>query len=238
MTKPSGSYAVMAQRREPPDSLELFPTPPWATRALVTHVLGDVSDQTCWEPAAGLGHMGRVLAESFTSVHMTDVFDYGGLDGVGSFVGVGPDVVEGPRNRPDWIITNPPFNLAVEFVERALDEALVGVAVLVRTAWLEGVERHELIFRTHPPAVVAPFVERVPMVKGKWDPDASTATAYAWFVWRRMYGRLTPWARETKLDWIPPGCRVALTKPGDRTKFAAPNDEAEIEPDMFDAALA
>ena len=28
------SSAVMAQRKEPPDSLDFFPTPPWATRAL------------------------------------------------------------------------------------------------------------------------------------------------------------------------------------------------------------
>ena len=36
---PSGSTAVMARRVEAPDSLDFFPTPPWATRALVEHVL-------------------------------------------------------------------------------------------------------------------------------------------------------------------------------------------------------
>ena len=34
------SHAVMAQRVEPKDSADDFPTPPWATRALVEHVLG------------------------------------------------------------------------------------------------------------------------------------------------------------------------------------------------------
>ena len=34
------SHAVMAQRTESPDSLDDFPTPPWATRAFVEHVLG------------------------------------------------------------------------------------------------------------------------------------------------------------------------------------------------------
>ncbi len=29
---PAGHTAVMAQRREAPDSLDLFATPPWATR--------------------------------------------------------------------------------------------------------------------------------------------------------------------------------------------------------------
>ena len=35
------SHAVMAQRHESLDSLDDFPTPPWATRALLEHVIGD-----------------------------------------------------------------------------------------------------------------------------------------------------------------------------------------------------
>jgi hypothetical protein len=62
---------------------------------------------------------------------------------------------------------------------RALDLANDGVAVLVRTQWIEGASRYWQLFRDRPPALFAPFVERVPMVKGRWDPDASTATAYA-----------------------------------------------------------
>jgi hypothetical protein len=32
------SHAVMAQRTEPKDSPDDFPTPPWATRALIEHI--------------------------------------------------------------------------------------------------------------------------------------------------------------------------------------------------------
>ena len=63
--------------------------------------------------------------------------------------------------------------------------------MLVRAQWVEGVERYEKLFRDQPPAVYAPFVERVPMVKGRWDPDASTATSYAWFVWRQSHDQPT-----------------------------------------------
>jgi hypothetical protein len=52
------------------------------------------------------------------------------------------------------------------------------------------------------------------MVKGRWNPDASSATAYAWFVWR------TPATGETRFMWIPPGQRGALTKQTDRARFA------------------
>lgn len=215
MTRPTGHTAVMASRTEAPDALDFFPTPPWATRALIEHVIPSAGGH-CWEPACGEGHMSAVLAETFEDVLRSDVHDYGCNHATGSFVGTGPDVVAAPQPAPDWIITNPPFALAVEFAERALTIATAGVALLLRTSWLEGADRWQRIFRHQPPSIVAPFVERVPMVKGRWDPDASTATAYAWFVWIRG----AQWDG-TRLVWIPPGCRASLTRPDDRARFAA-----------------
>ena len=62
------SHAVMAQRVEPKDSADDFPTPPWAARALLEHVLrnpGELATMTCLEPACGAGHMAKVLKEYF-----------------------------------------------------------------------------------------------------------------------------------------------------------------------------
>ena len=42
----------------------------------------------------------------------------------------------------DFVVTNPPFSLAVEFALRALEVAHRGVALLVRTNWLAGGERY------------------------------------------------------------------------------------------------
>jgi hypothetical protein len=148
------------------------------------------------------------VAAEFGDVIASDLFDYG--------YGTAPlDFLHDmPAARPDWIITNPPFALACEFTLRALDLATEGVAMLVRTQWIEGIGRYEKLFRDRPPAIYAPFVERVPMVKGRWDPDASTATSYAWFVWRRSV------SSGTAVCWIPP-CRKALTRVDDRQRFAA-----------------
>jgi len=74
------SHAVMAQRIEPKDSPDDFPTPPWATRALVERVLCKASDlaaMTCLEPACGAGHMAKALKEYFGAVHCADAYPYG-----------------------------------------------------------------------------------------------------------------------------------------------------------------
>lgn len=222
---PKGHTAVMAQRVGPPNSLEYFPTPPWSTRALCEVVLGrppglDVRpDKSCWEPAAGEGHMVEVLRDYFREVHASDVHDYGKGYAVGSFIGEGPDRAEWPvSKRPDWVITNPPFQKAAEFAERGIAEARCGMALLLRTAWLESGDRYRDLFTYRPPSIVAVFAERVPMTKGRWDPDASTATSYAWFVWSLPLKR----DANTRLMWIPPGQRTRLERPNDRRRFGVP----------------
>jgi hypothetical protein len=222
----TGFTAVMAQRREPPDALDHFPTPPWATRALFRHVLPSLDierTKTAWEPACAEGMMAEVIAEipEIRQVVASDIFDYGYGQAPHDFLH------DDPLVRAEWIVTNPPFNLAGEFALRALNFATVGVAMLVRTTWIEGIGRYESIFRDRPPTLYAPFVERVPMVKGRWDPTASTATAYAWACWRQgAHGA-------TRMFWIPPGRRRELTRPDDVARFAAwslaPSDAPLLE---------
>lgn len=218
-----GSSAVMQQRTEALDSLDFFPTPPWGTRAFIEHVirklgfdLAALRKMKCVEPAAGEGHMAEVLKEYFGEVLASDVHDYGKGYRVASYTGQGPDTLP-PLTDVDWMITNPPFNGALEFVERALQEVRVGVAVLVRIAWLESDTRWPL-FTKYMPSAVATFVERCPMVKGCWDPGASTATAYAWVVWVKPFVPMSV-RDEARMIWIPPGQRTLLHKQSDIEKF-------------------
>jgi hypothetical protein len=72
------THAFMAQRIEPKDSSDDLPTPPWATRGLMEHVL---KDYAALSRKAALSqpcrHMVRALAEYFGSVTGPDVHDYG-----------------------------------------------------------------------------------------------------------------------------------------------------------------
>ena len=69
------SHAVMAQRNEAQDSLDNFPTPPWATRALLEHVIKqkNINELNCLEPACGAGHMALALKEYFNTVTASDI---------------------------------------------------------------------------------------------------------------------------------------------------------------------
>jgi len=79
MGKQNTSHAVMAQRFEAKDSLDDFPTPPWATRALLEHVIvsKNFPHHSAWEPACGEGHMAKVLKEYFGQLDASDIFPYG-----------------------------------------------------------------------------------------------------------------------------------------------------------------
>jgi hypothetical protein len=201
------SHAVMAQRVEPKDSPDDFPTPPWATRALIEHVLDDknnLAQMTCLEPACGAGHMAKVLKEYFDDVECADAFDYG-YGKIQDFLNLPTD-----SERFDWVITNPPFKLAEEFVLHATRIARRGVAILARTVFLESVGRYEGIFKVSPPTKFAQFVERVPMIKGRLDSKATTATGYAWLVWEK------PASSIPRLMWVPP-CRRRLERANDYT---------------------
>ncbi|MFE1598209.1 hypothetical protein [Methylobacterium sp. ID0610] len=211
---PLNHRAVMAGRREPPKSLDYFPTAPWATRAFVRHVLPLLSPQpirSAWDPACGEGHMAEVLRETVPAVLASDIFDYGRGYDVSDFLATGPGA---PAHTVDAIVTNPPFKAAADFALRALALAPI-VALLCRVSWLEGAGRYERLFRLRPVTLFAPYVERVPMHRGRWEPNGTTATAYAWFCWAA-----DPLC--TGIQMIPPGQRRRLTCPGDVARFAVP----------------
>lgn len=205
---PNRSSAVMQQRSEPHSSLDDFPTPPWATRALCEWIGVQTTVNSCREPAANRGHMFRPLAEYFYEVEGSDIHDYGAGFPV-------QDYLFGPLpDRTDWTITNPPFRLAEQFIARALQSS-ESVAVIVRSAFLEGVGRHRDLFSKTPPTDILQFTERVVMHKGKLSAKGSTATAYCWLVWQRS-GIGGPWSGrgKTQFHWIPP-CRKRLERAED-----------------------
>ena len=214
----------MAQRIEPHDSLDDYPTPPWATRALIEHVLRPrvgpahaeaIPSMTVLEPACNRGYMADPLGEYFKRVIARDVHDYGYplMNRVDDFL------FPGALPNAHWCISNPPFKIAEQFVHRSFQmPGWCGTAMFLRTQWIEGEGRFRDLFEVRPPTIIAPFAERVPLFKGVLrDPDIeyfdddsgkwkkpSTATSYSWFVWVKNRAPQPP-------IWIPP-CRHLLTR--------------------------
>jgi hypothetical protein len=111
-------------------------------------------------------------------------------------------------------------SLREDFTLRALKVARRGVAMLTRTVFIESVGRYDRLFRVNPPSHCAQFAERVPMVKGRLDRRASTATGYCWLVWDKEN------SGTTQLVWIPP-CRKALERDDD---YHLPTKPVSLEP--------
>jgi hypothetical protein len=205
--KANRSTAVVQRRFEPKKlSLDDFPTPPWATRALCEWLKSkniDIGNMSVREPAANRGYMVRPLTEYFKSVEGSDIHDYGYGFPVKNYI------TDENFSEVDFTITNPPFVLAKEFVQKALPTSKVGVAVIVRLAFIESKDRYYGLFKENPPSYLLQFVERVGMCKGKVEKDLATATAYCWLVWLK-----NDINKETRINWIEP-CKDRLEKDED-----------------------
>lgn len=71
----------MESRKLSKGSLEYFPTPPWATRAVIGELLFplgfELKTKRVREPCAGGGHMVLPLREQFGAVDVADVANWG-----------------------------------------------------------------------------------------------------------------------------------------------------------------
>lgn len=132
-----------------------------------------------WEPCCGDGAISRPLEERGMPLYSSDLYNWG-------YGEVGVDFLKTSR-EVDFIITNPPFNLSLEFAERALEMTRVRqgkVAFLLRLSWLESEKRRDF-FTSSPLAEVLVFSKRLPRMNkpGYEGKVSSSAIAFAWFVW-------------------------------------------------------
>jgi hypothetical protein len=220
----------MEIRHHPRRSLDYFPTPPWAVRALIHELLDrqvtGLKAMSVHEPAVGGGHMLGPLREAFGTVTFSDVADWGINAPIRDFTYETVDsLMCSGIARPDWIITNPPYEIGHAFFTRGYEIARDGLALLLRLGWMAGQERYEKIFAHTPPTYICPFAERVPMIEGAWDPEASSATDYAWYVWVKpqpefQWGSLLKQIRPGMEDLYTRQADMALAKPGEAKRRA------------------
>ena len=173
------------------DGPDFYPTPRWATRALLAN---ETFQGSIWECACGDGNMSAVLEEGGNEVISSDLYDRG-------FGTKGVDFTK-TDNASDNIITNPPYNLAENFVHKGVSSSRKKLALLLRLAFLESAKRKLSIFDIYPPSRVWVFSERITFYPKGAVRKGSGTTAYAWFVWDHDHDG------PTQLGWLPTGMKA------------------------------
>jgi hypothetical protein len=189
----NGGYKPTLKRFADLGGPDYFPTPAWATYALMDN---ESFDGEIWECACGDGAMSRILESRGNPVRSTDLYDRG-------FGEAGVDFITS-KTRSDNIVTNPPYNSAEHFVRNGVNLARRKFALLLRLAFLEGANRAQTIFTESPPSRVWVFSERITFYPAGAVQAGSGTTAYAWFVWDKGA------SPGTELRWLKPGYKRAF----------------------------
>lgn len=125
-----------------------YPTPPDVTVALMDF-LKIPKYQRIWEPACGDGYMVNAMRGM-------------GYDVIGTDIQSGTDFLEAdvPAGGVSWIITNPPFSLSEQFIEKCIQHERPFALLLKSQYW--HAKRRLPLFREHAPSYILPL---------SWRPD-------------------------------------------------------------------
>ena len=174
---------VKAQKAHVRKAADFYPSPPDVTQALLDF-LALAPGTYIWEPACGDGAMSEVLKAGGHEVYSTDLReDTGYGDEVGlDFLQYDPAP---PNGYPitaifnDWIITNPPFNLAEAFIRKALSMT-PRVAMLLSNQYWHAAGRLAL-FEETPPSHILPLTWRPAFLEK--ERGKSPMMNVFWVVW-------------------------------------------------------
>ena len=168
---------------------DFYATPFYATEAILDK---EQLHGSILEPAAGEGHISKVLFERYpnSQIVSTDLVQRNDKFGCGVVGGV-DFLTESYPSKFDNVITNPPFSLAKEFAERALEISREKVILFAKIQFLEGQQRKDF-FATHPPRSVYVFSKRVNPLRNGIEVDEngkpwSSTMCFAWFVWEHGF---------------------------------------------------
>lgn len=149
---------------------DLYETPEWVTAALCPHLHCDI--RHIWEPAAGSGQMARALQATGRNVVSTDIVT--GEDFLTTYM----------RGPFDAIVTNPPYVLAKEFIERALSLPTRVVAMLLRTDYDHAKTRAHLFAGCPTFSKKLVLTKRIVWFAG---PKAAPSFNHAWYIWDKFH---------------------------------------------------
>lgn len=171
---------------------DFYATPPLAVRQLLEV---ERFQHRIWEPAYGMGHIGKELEKAGYSVVKSDIINYNDEEDV--YV---QDFLKCDQPWGGDIITNPPYVLAQSFIEKSMELVQDGakVAMFLKIQLLETKKRYEM-FKRYPPKRIYVAVQRFGCTKdGVFNENGNTGSAvcYCWYIWEKG------WHGHPEIHWI------------------------------------
>lgn len=188
----------LLKKREPHDFYET----PYALCDEALRLQDAKSFQTILDAGAGTGHWGYAARQIWPSAHLIGMEsnpqqknsgwynDWYPVDYLNFVIG----------QVPDFIIGNPPFKLAEEFIWQAHNQLEYGgkLMFLLRLSFLESVTRGRGLWHDWPPKEIHVLSQRVSWTKnGKTDD-----TAYAIYTWHRFKQNSDARRVHPRLGWL------------------------------------
>ncbi len=154
---------------------DFYATPPWATLAILKYL---PKFRRAFDPCAGDGAILNTLSDHYRRSIEVYGIELDKQRAQAANVFQADALQEEWCPTPDLVITNPPYKLATEFVQKALIEVVPGgtVAMLMRLNWLASQKRAAFLRENTPSVYVLP---KRPSFTGK----GTDACDYAWMVW-------------------------------------------------------
>jgi hypothetical protein len=163
----------MSSTRRPQRTGELdnYQTPTKSVDTLLSFLLFydmEFGGKRWLEPCRGVGRITTVFRRYFDSTEWCELSE-----------GTNYLKADLKGRKYDWIITNPPFSLALQFLSKSLAEA-ESVAYLLRLNFL-GSQKRRPFWQAFPPDALLVLSERPCFTEnGKTD-----SIEYAWFIWSK-----------------------------------------------------
>lgn len=173
---------------------DFYGTPRWATEAILKRLLERGLEQgTVLEPGCGTGAIIRSLVEMGWNPHKIlgieldaeradKAYGFGRIEQK-DFLAQGGYSTSGivPGSKYDLVIGNPPYSLALPFVQKSLALTDHCVVMLLRLGWAEA--KCRAAFHKNYPGHLHVLTKRPSFGLNKHGKKGTDATAYAWWQW-------------------------------------------------------
>lgn len=154
---------------------DFYPTPPDVTEALLGYL--DLPEgTTVLEPACGEMDMAKVIKDGGYNVIATDLK-------------YGQDFLTMEIPECDWIITNPPFTLADQFIRRCAESGKP-FALLLKSQYWHAKKRYNIFYEFRPSAI-CPLTWRPDFLFKQHNKKSAPLMDVMWCIWEKPYSTIT-----------------------------------------------